>query len=129
MERGLRENIGAMDMYAVNKVIDDLHIQAVGCGYIDLICPRENIEKFIDEMDRLNIRITGFTWWCRVTEGHVPCGMGGPKSRFGPWWYSEIPADLLRFDSNDRLRKYLSEEYPASKEYRPCYVPAFWLEH
>lgn len=112
---------------AIKKVIDNLHIQVVGSGSAELICPKENVEKFIDEMDRLHIRIKGITWWCYVTDGHEPCGMGGPKNRFGSGWYSEILMDLLRFDSNQQLRKYMLEIYPSSEEYKACYTPAFWL--
>lgn len=113
----------------LNKILNDLHIQSVGSGFIDLICPKQSIEKFIDEMNKLHIKIIGITWWCHVTEGHEPCGMGGPKNKFGSGWYSEIPlVDLTRFDSNEQLRKYLLEEYPVSEEYKECFVPAFWLE-
>lgn len=117
-----------MDFSAIKRIIDDLHIQAVGNGNMDLICPKENVEKFINEMNRLHIKIQGITWWCHVTEGHEHCGMGGPKNKFGTGWYSEIPMDLLRFESNEQLRKYLLEIYPASKEYKECHFPAFWLE-
>ena len=113
----------------LQRIIDELHIQAIGNGYIDLICPKENAGKFIDEMDKLHIKIIGITWWCHVTEGHEPCGTGGPKNKFGPGWYSEIPlTDLIRFESNKELRQYLLKEYPASKEYKECHMPAFWLE-
>ena len=118
-----------MNKSILNKIMNDLHIQAAGNGFTDLICPKENIEKFIDEIDRLNIRIIGITWWCHVTEGHEPCGMGGPKNKFGSGWYSEVPLDdLIRFESNEHLRKYLLEEYPVSEAYKECFVPAFWLE-
>ena len=120
------DQIGAEHL---KKVMDDLHIQPVDDGLIDLICPKENIEAFIREMDKLRIKIVGFTWWCHVIEGHTPCGMGGPKDRLGIGWYSEIPmGDVIRFDSNEQLRHYLLEVYPASADYRPCYTPAFWLE-
>ena len=114
---------------ALPRIMDELHIQAVGNGYTDLICPRENVGKFIDEMDKLHIKIIGITWWCHVTEGHEPCGMGGPKNKFGPGWYSEISlTDLIRFESHEELRRYLLEKYPTSKEYKECHIPAFWLE-
>ena len=115
---------------AVRRVVESLHIQPVGTsGLIDMICPKENIGKFIDAMDRLHVRIEGFTWWCHVTEGHEPCGMGGPANEFGPGWYSEIAMwDVHTFDSNEAIRRYLLEEYPASEDYRPCFTPAFWLE-
>ena len=114
---------------AVKRVIDELHVQVVGNGLIDMICPKENIDKFIDEMNRLHIRIYGFTWWCHVTQGHEPCGMGGPADEYGDGWYSEIAMfDVHLFDSNEQIRHYLLEVYPSSKDYRPCYTPAFWLE-
>lgn len=113
----------------LKKVMNELHVQPVGKGYIDMICPKENIEKFIDEMNRMHIKIIGFTWWCYVTENHTPCGMGGPKNRFGSGWYSEISfGDLIRVNSNEQLRQYLLEVYPSSEAYKPCYTPAFWLE-
>ncbi|MBQ3122716.1 MAG: hypothetical protein IJP24_05180 [Firmicutes bacterium] len=80
-------------------------------------------------MNRLHIDITGFTWWCHVTEGHEPCGMGGPRDRYGDGWYSEI--EMFAFttlDSNDAYRRYFTMEYPNSKDYKPCRVPAFSLE-
>ena len=113
----------------LQRIMDELHIQSVGNGYTDLICPKENAGKFIDAMDRLHIKIRGITWWCHVTEGHEACGMGGLKNKFGQGWYSEIPlTGLIHCDSNNQLRKYLLEEYPASKEFKECYTPAFWLE-
>ncbi len=97
---------------------------------IDLICPKENIAAFIDELTALDIRIYGFTWWCHVTGGHAACGSGGPKNQFGDGWYSEIlpMGNLLQFEDNMSLRHFLLEDYPACEDYKECYRPAFWLE-
>ena len=117
-----------MDTDLLDRIIRELHIQPVGNGYIDLICPPENIGAFIDHMEELHIPIEGFTWWCHVRDGHHPCGMGGPLNRYGEGWFSEIyMKDILRFDDYNSLRCYLLEEYPNNPEYKPCYVPAFWL--
>ncbi len=105
------------------------NITIVGSGYIDWICPKDNISGFIDEMERIGVKITGFTWWCHVCDGHKPCGLGGPLDEYGNGWYSEICfGDVHEFSNHSALRRYLFEEYPASAEYKACYVPAFWLD-
>lgn len=113
----------------LEMIIEQLHITRVGTGYFELICPKNSIIEFIDEMDRLHISITGFTWWCHVTEGHEPCGMGGPRDKFGDGWYSEIK--MFAFTSlscNQAYRRFFMTEYPNSFDYKPCFVPAFCLE-
>ncbi len=111
-----------------DDIFEKLHIQPVGNGYIDLICPMGSVNDFIDEMNRLKIRIIGFTWWCHVEEGHVPCGMGGPKSKYDNSWFSEIQDELYEFKSNEEIRNFLINIYPKSSEYKDCFVPAFWLD-
>ena len=113
----------------LEDIIKRLRMVRVGTGFFEMICPKNSIVEFIDEMNRLHIDITGFTWWCHVTEGHEPCGMGGPRDRYGDGWYSEI--EMFAFttlDSNDAYRRYFTMEYPNSKDYKPCRVPAFSLE-
>ena len=34
----------------------------------------------------------------------------------------------IEFDSNEEIRTFLLNEYPKSREYKPCYVPGFWLD-
>ena len=114
------------ELYAIAR---QLHITVVGNGYIDWICPKENAELFINEMERLGVRITGFTWWCHVCDGHEPCGLGGPCDEYGNGWYSEICfGDVHEFSCHAQLRRYLFEEFSASEGYRSCFVPAFWLD-
>ena len=109
--------------------IKRLHMIRVGKDFLELICPENSIVEFIDEMDKLDIKITGFSWWCHVTEGHEPCGMGGPRDEYGNGWYSEIKmGDFIELDSNYAYRYYFMTEYPAIKDYKPCRVPAFSLE-
>lgn len=31
---------------------------------------------FINAISEINIEITDLSWWCFVSEGHKPCGMG-----------------------------------------------------
>lgn len=113
----------------LEAIIKRLHMHCVGMGFLEIICPQNSIVEFIDEMDKLHIDITGFSWWCHVTEGHEPCGMGGPRDRYGDGWYSEIEmGDFTSLDSNDAYRRYFTIEYPDSKDYKPCRVPAFSLE-
>ncbi len=94
-----------------------------------MICPVQNIGEFIDRMDELGIAIKGFTWWCHVHGYYQPCGLGGPRNRYGDGWFSEIPMNkIICFESNEELKHYLLVNYPDSHEYKECYVPAFWLE-
>lgn len=104
-------------------------IQQVGNGWIDLICPWEMIEKFLDFCNIQGIKVKGFTWWCHVTDDHEPCGMGGPISQYFDGWFSEIQMDEpCTFETNEGYRVFLLDEWKNSAEYRECYWPAFWLE-
>lgn len=111
------------------EVFERLHIQPAGAGYVDLICSKSNIGVFVDEMDALGVRIVGFTWWCHVNKNHKPCGMGGPKNKYGEGWYSEIAMEKLQnFESNEKVKAFFIEENMKSASYKECYVPGFWLE-
>ncbi|MDE6687843.1 MAG: hypothetical protein K2K17_11065 [Lachnospiraceae bacterium] len=113
----------------LDNIMKKLHIQPVGNGYIDLICPVKKIGEFIDCMEQLGIKIKGFTWWCHVHDSHPACGLGGPQSQYSDGWFSEIPAnEITYFESNDKLKQYLLEDYPNCPQYKECYVPAFWLD-
>ena len=110
----------------LETIIERLHMTRVGTGYFELICPKKAIVEFIDEMERLQIDITGFTWWCHVTEEHEPCGMGGPRDKFGDGWYSEIKMfAFTSFDCNQAYRQFFTTAYLNCK---PCLLPAFSLE-
>ena len=115
----------------VNKSLQDIlkkcHVQPVGSGYIDCICPKENIERFISAIDELHVKIDGFTWWCFSNNEHQPCGMGGPKNKYGEGFYSEIDSGLIEFQNNESYKRYLLKEFPNSSEYNKCFVPGFWL--
>lgn len=113
----------------LDENLKKLSVQPIGNGYIDCICPLANIAQFIDTMNEINIKITGFTWWCLVIEGHEPCGMGGPRDRHSPGWYSEIPMDsILKFSSNADIKNFLFNDWPSSSDYKPCFHPCFWLD-
>ena len=108
----------------------ELKIQPVGDGFIDMICPIESINAFIDLCDLIGLRIVGFTWWCHVTDGHEPCGMGGPRSEYGDGWFSEIPMEkIVEMKDNEAYRSFFSTEWPSDPEYRECYRPGFWLQN
>ena len=54
--------------------------------------------------------------------------MGGPLSKYEGGWFSEIQGELIQFQSNEEIRNYLTNVYPKSEDYKPCFVPAFWLD-
>lgn len=113
----------------LDKLIKECGITPVGNGYIDLICPKKYIEKFINGLSKLEIKIIGFTWWCDVTKGHNPCGMGGPKNKYGNNWYSEIQMEkIITFKNNKDFLNYLIVKWKNSSDYKECYVPGFWLK-
>lgn len=109
--------------------LEELKIQPVGDGMIDLICPPSNAAVFIDFCKRRGHKIYGFTWWCSADEHHKPCGMGGPKSKYFDGWFSEIPMDgIISFGSHDEYRRFFKKDWPESEAYRECWWPGFWLE-
>ncbi|WP_410497044.1 hypothetical protein QTL86_09245 [Cellulosilyticum sp. ST5] len=119
-------------MIQKNKLDDILlkyHVQPVGRGYIECICPMEKAILFINAISEINIEITDLSWWCFVSEGHKPCGMGGPANRYGDGWFSEIEmGNTIGFSSNEEIKDFLINEWQRSKEYRSCFVPAFCLK-
>lgn len=112
----------------MKKILQRLKIQQVGNGMIDLICSPDHIKDFIVECEKNNIIIKGFTWWCHVTKGHQPCGMGGPESIYFDGWFSEIQMeDIITFETNVEYLDFLLAEWVNSPEYKKCYWPGFWL--
>ena len=112
----------------LHNLFEKLHVQPVGNGYIDCICPKENIGEFISALDKLNVKIDGFTWWCFSVDGHQACGMGGPKNQYGNGFYSEMyESTLIEFKDNESYKHYLLNEFPNSSNYKECLVPGFWL--
>ena len=117
------------DRQILTAKIKELKIQPVGDGFIDMICPPESINELLDLCNLMGLQIAGFSWWCHVTGGHEPCGMGGPKSEYDDGWFSEIPMDkIIEMKDNEAYRTYFSKEWPKAPEYRECYRPGFWLK-
>ena len=93
----------------------------MGNGLIDMICPPDRVDAFIDLCGSAGISIRGFTWWCHVTNGHPPCGMGGPRSEYRDGWSSEIPtAGIIRLAGNGACRDFFSRAWPADKGHHGC---------
>ncbi len=68
-----------------------------------------NVNDFIDAMSEMGVRITGVSWWCWVNGEHTPCGMGGPKNKYGDGWYSEIEmGKTYDFQTNNDIKEYLN---------------------
>ena len=113
----------------LNQLLEKYCVQPVGTGYLDCICPMNQVAGFLDALQKAGVSVTALTWWHYVSEGQKPYGLGGPKNKFGTGWYSEIG---LREDLSDKsiteIRQYLLEEWPHSKKYRKYYTPAFWLD-
>lgn len=120
------DSMKLINLNKLNTIFEKLKIQPVGKGFVDLICPIENADLFITEMDKMGIQIKGFSWWCYVTGNHKPCGMGGPKNEFGEGWFSETMDDIY-FDSNEKYRDFFLNKWKKSIEYKPCYQPGFWI--
>ena len=109
--------------------LEDLKIQPVGDGLVDMICSPKYVDGFVALCTASGIRIQGFTWWCHVVEGHEPCGMGGPKSKYYDGWFSEIPMDeIIRLADNESYKAFFENVWPTDPQYHHCYWPAFWLE-
>ena len=118
-------------------VLDELlvkyKVEPVGCGYIDCIILKENVENFVRELTALGIEITAVSWWCHCTDENkgkygCPHGLGGPVSVYHDGWFSET-CELYSTDfSNDKIMSYIFDEFPAHEHYLPCMVPALCLD-
>lgn len=125
------DSMKLMNLSKLREVFERLKVQPEGSGLIDLICPIENADMFITEMDKMDIQIKGFTWWCHAADGHEPCGMGGTANEFGNGWFSEVlpMGEIISFNSNEDYHNFFLYEWKESKEYKPCYQPGFWLAY
>ena len=113
----------------LNMHLDELKIQPVGEGMIDMICSPEHIDEFVNLCNAVGAEIKGFVWWGHVTEGHKPCGMGGPASIYYDGWFSEIPMDdIVRLQDNALYSTFFSSIWPHEDNYHDCWWPGFWLE-
>lgn len=124
------EGCDDMNKQKLDAIMEQLHIQPVGSGYVDCICPKENINAFIDALNQLGIEVACFTWWEYVPPfKENQYGMGGPSNHYGPGWYSEVSklGDCIHIEGNEKVREYLLNEWPNSKEYKESFVPGFWL--
>lgn len=118
-----------IDKEALDELIEECEITSIGDAYIDLICPKKYIKKFINGLSELGVKITGFTWWCNVENEHNPCGMGGPMNKYGENWYSEIEmGNVVILKNNEEYLKYLLKDWEKSCNYKKCYIPGFWLD-
>ncbi len=113
----------------LDSLILKYNVTVVGKGYLECICPYQNIENFIDDVSKLDIKIAGFCWWCFVPDdgSHTPCGYGGPAVKDG--YYSEIihTFKFYEFDTLDLMKAYLLHEYKNEPDYHACFHPAFYL--
>lgn len=118
----------------LDKLLLDYKIQPVGWGYIDCITIKENASGFIKSLSELGIRITDITWWCHCMIGGnketgCPHGEGGPRSKYFDGWFSEMyQIPNVKIKDNNEIIQYIFNEWPTTKEYLPCLIPAFWLD-
>ena len=111
-----------------------LKIQPVGWGYIDCITTKDNVSNFVMELSRLGIGVTDITWWCHCPsqenkETGCPHGGGGPVSKYFSGWFSEMyQIPNVKIENNDEIIPYIFSEWPNTKAYLPCLIPAFWLD-
>ncbi len=119
---------------ALDKLLLFYKIQPVGWGYIDCIILKENVPGFIKSLTELGVKVTDITWWCHcMIAGNkaagCPHGGGGPKSKYFYGWFSEMyQIPNIKISDNNEITKYVFNEWPKTKEYLPCLIPAFWLD-
>jgi len=118
----------------LDKLLSTFKVQPVGWGYIDCITTKENVPGFIRTLIDLGIKVTDITWWCHYPmEGNkekgCPHGGGGPKSIYFDGYFSEMyQIPNIKIKDNNEIVPYIFNEWPATKEYLPCLIPAFWLD-
>ena len=136
----------------VEVLLDKYNSLPVGYGYIDIITDLNHVEEFIDDLSTLNIAVNGVTWWCHSTESNkvefgCPHGMGGPQSRDGNGWFSEMGNDYECFDLseevynrfeygrvdkndilnlNNSVKEYI-RHFTNDEKFEYCFHPALWL--
>ena len=117
----------------LDKLLQKYNIQPVGNGYIDCIIMKENVKPFLQELTKINVFVTGVSWWCHCTKEHeskyhCPHGMGGPKSKYYEGWFSEMAVrhkDI--YDGNQNAENYILYGVKAEPFYSECLVPGLWL--
>ena len=122
----------------LDKLLMKHKVQPVGWGYTDCIIKRENLIDFLNDLDKIQIKVQAITLWCHCTNYNAqaygcPHGGGGPLSGYHEGWFSEIyhvefkddfacSADVLDYIFSD------SSDWRNNKLYSPCVEPALWLD-
>lgn len=118
----------------LDRLLLNCKIQPVGWGYIDCITKKENVHKFVNSLTELGIKVTDITWWCHCAIGGnketlCPHGGGGPTSKYYDGWFSEMyQIPNVKINDNSEIVPYIFNEWPNTKEFLPCLIPAFWLD-
>lgn len=118
----------------LDKLLVEYKVQPVGWGYIDCITTNDNVSGFVSALTQVGIHVTGITWWCHCAiegkeESGCPHGGGGPRSDFFDGWFSEMyQIPFVETQNNNEIIPYIFSEWPNTREYLPCLIPAFWLD-
>lgn len=127
-------NFDANKKNALDKLLLDYKIQPVGWGYIDCITIKENISGFVQALTELGIKVTDITWWCHCSIGgnketSCPHGGGGPTSKYFDGYFSEMyQIPNIKIMDNSEIIPFIYNEWPITKDFLPCLIPAFWLD-
>lgn len=114
-----------MNNNLLDRIMNENKVQSVGSGYIDCICPLDNIENFVNNIQNIGCKIDSFTIWEVVNEnGLNRVGMGGPRNKFGSGWYSEVVDFYQTFHS---IRQVMNELSKLSSVHNCDFVPGFWI--
>ena len=108
----------------VDGLLAEHHMQPVGDGYIDCICPRQNVRQFLEALSHLGVAVTDYSVWQWVTcLEETVWGMGGPRNSFGDGRYSELDA-FRSWHGADEIEGFLRTE----ERRLSCFlVPGLWL--
>lgn len=114
----------------VDRLLAEHHVQPVGDGYIDCICPLQDVRQFLEALSHLGVTVTDYSVWQWVScPEEIVWGMGGPYNSFGDGWYSELDA-FRSWRGVDEMENFLrSEEHRLSCSLAPglwLSVPAGW---
>ena len=129
------------DKDGLDRIIKEFKGQPVGDGYIDIIVLRQYYKPFAEVLINNGFLIEAISWWEYIDSVDTPhaYGMGGPRSKYYPGWFSEVSSELDELPpANDVLAAIFEIiENKALGEYggkritfkgTKSLTPAFWLK-
>lgn len=89
----------------MDSIIKNNEVEIVGYNYGECIVRKEKLDLVFEMISDIGIIISAISWWCNVENEEserkgCPHGMGGPRSKYGYGWYSELQNPMINLEDD-----------------------------